>query len=184
MAKESKPKSGGAAATTAGTTFQEDVACYFSVLILSEANAEPPLALPATTRLLDLVAESAQPVDDLVLQTSEGGVLFVQAKNSLSLSDREDSELASVFGQFVRQFVSGVNFPGRERRPLDARDRLALAVSQRAPATISHDLLATTFDRASDRSLAGLIKNPFNLKRASRRSTAGCSPRRRKHAQA
>lgn len=141
MANDSKPKSGGGAGTTAGTTFQEDAACYFCALILSEANAEPPLALPAATRLLDLVAESAQPVDDLVLQTSDGGVLFVQAKNSLSLSDREDSDLASVFDQFVRQFVSGIRFPGRESRPLDGRDRLALVVGPRTPDTISHDLL-------------------------------------------
>jgi hypothetical protein len=141
MAQESKPKSGGGAATTAGTTFQEDVACYFATLILAEANAEPALALPATTRLLDIVAESAQPVDDLIIRTSEGGVVLVQTKTSLSLSDKEDSDLASAFDQFVRQSIAGVEIADQTCRPLDARDRLTLAVGQRAPGTISNDLL-------------------------------------------
>jgi hypothetical protein len=141
MTQESKRRSGGGSATTAGTEFQENVTCFFATLILAEANAEPPLALAGATRLLDIVAESAQPVDDLTIRTSEAGVVLVQTKTSLSLSDKEDSELASVIDQFVRQATEGVTIAGQTARPLDARDRLTLAVGQRAPGTISNDLL-------------------------------------------
>lgn len=50
--KATKPA--GGAATTAGAVFQENVAAYFAVLILAEAGAQPPTALPAGVHLTSL----------------------------------------------------------------------------------------------------------------------------------
>ena len=127
----------GGAAVASGVTFQENVAAWFAVLILAEKDATPPAGLPADTTLDDVVAETTQPVDDLKIRTSANGQIFVQAKTSLALSDRAGSELAAVIDQFVRQYRSGFRPPNTDSRPLDPQlDRLVLAVSQRAPATI------------------------------------------------
>lgn len=141
MSEAGKAKSGGGAATSGGTTFQEDVACYFATLILAESGAEPPSALPQQVTLSSIVAETPQPIDDLLVGTSTEGVLYVQAKTSLSLSEDSDSEFAKVIDQFVRQYVAGVRLPGnRPRRPDKTRDRFILAVGYSAPATITSSL--------------------------------------------
>src|SRR5687768_11446584 len=107
MSKVGRSGAGGGAATSAGTTFQEDIACYFATLILAESLAEPPTGLPQGVHLAAIVAESPQPIDDLLVATSVGGVLYVQAKTSLSLSKALDSEFAKVIDQFVRQRLLG-----------------------------------------------------------------------------
>jgi hypothetical protein len=164
MAEPAKPASGGGAATASGTTFQEDVAAYFSTLILAELSAEPPLGLPQGVFLTDVVAESSQPIDDLAIGTSAGGVLFLQSKTSLSLSELADSEFGKVLDQFVRQFTSGTRAPGKQQRPCDpARDRFALVVSHDAPATISEDLQAVLSKLRSGPSLARLSELPTVL---------------------
>lgn len=131
----------GGAATTAGVRFQDNVAAWFAVHILAEADASPVAELPASITLEFLLAETIQPTDDLNIGSSAGGRIFVQAKTSLSLSSTEDSELRKVLDQFVRQFVQGCRKPNGQPRPLDIScDRLLLAVSQGAPATIRDGL--------------------------------------------
>jgi hypothetical protein len=139
-------KSGGGSATTSGTTFQENVAAHFAVLILAEQAAAAPLSLSAQTTLDDVLAESVQPVDDLKVGTSDEGQIFVQAKTTLSLSVTDDT-LTSVAKQFVRQFRVGFQDPRTTKRNLTPeRDRLVLAVSAEAPGTIRNDL-ANALDR-------------------------------------
>jgi hypothetical protein len=134
-------KSAGGAATSAGTTFQEDVACYLSTLILAGPAAEPPAGLSQGVTLSAIAAETPQPIDDLLIGTSVGGVLYIQAKTDLSLSDAADSELAKVIDQFVRQRLLGARPIGGKTRPLEpAQDRFILAVGFSAPATITKSL--------------------------------------------
>jgi len=135
------PTSGGGAATLGGTTFQEDVACYLSTLILAEASAEPLAGLPQDVYLTAIVSEAPQPIDDLLIGTSEGGALYVQAKTALDRSQAADSAFAKVIDQFVRQRLLGARPIGTEPRPLDhARDRFILAVGHDTPATITSSL--------------------------------------------
>jgi hypothetical protein len=130
----------GGAATTSGTTFQEDVAAWLACLILAEERAPSILGVPSSVALQDMVAESTQPVDDLKVTTSVGGQLFLQCKTSPSLSEN-DIQFSSALDQFARQYHEGYKPPGAPRRPLDlGRDRLVLAVSHRAPATIRDGL--------------------------------------------
>ncbi len=131
----------GGAATTAGVRFQDNVAAWFAVLILAEAEASPVAELPANITLEFLLAETIQPTDDLNIGNSVGGRIFVQAKTSLPLSASAGAALRKVIDQFVRQFVQGCPGPDGQSRPLDiSRDRLLLAVSQGAPATIRDGL--------------------------------------------
>lgn len=132
--------SSGGAATTAGTTFQEETAAWFSALILVERDATPPCRLPADVTLEDILAETTQTVDDLKIGTSAGGQIFVQVKTSISCSPKEDSEFAKVITQFVLQVRRGYVRPGTAPRPLDPLiDRLVLVVSPRAPSSIRED---------------------------------------------
>jgi hypothetical protein len=125
----------------AGTTFQEDVACYLSALILAECHAEPPTNLAQGTILSAIAAETAQPIDDLLVETSDGGLLYVQAKTALSLSEDSDSEFAKVIDQFVRQRLVGARPIGGQLRPFDVvRDRFVLAVGHAAPTTVTVSL--------------------------------------------
>ena len=141
MSEVERSKSGGGAATSGGTTFQEDVACYLSTLILAETKAEPPTGLPQSVNLCEIVAETPQAIDDLMVGTSAGGILYIQAKTSLSLSGNEASEFAKVITQFVRQRWLGARPIGGEIRPLDtSRDRFILVVGHAAPTTITDSL--------------------------------------------
>jgi hypothetical protein len=129
---------GGGSATSSGTTFQDDVICYFSALILAENLAEPPAELPQSVHLVSIHAESFNPIDDIRLITSDEGVLYIQAKTSLSLSQSHTSDFAKVIDQFVRQTVRGVVLPNRTDRKVEhERDRFILAVGYSSPATIS-----------------------------------------------
>lgn len=139
--KRTNGRSGGGAATSTGISFQENIACYFSTLILAETNAEPPAGLPQWVHLVDIQAESLQPIDDLRVRTSAEGVLYIQSKTSLSLSNSLDSEFAKVIDQFVRQRINGVRTYDGKTRPVDPnRDRFILAVGYGAPGTLTETL--------------------------------------------
>ncbi len=129
----SGPVSSGGAAAAGGFNFQHRVTAWVAAHILAERVASPPWGLSADTTLEWLRCETEQPVDDLLVGTSGNGLIFVQIKRSLSLSKRENSDLASSLGQFVRQFIACRNKTGGPNptdRPLDpATDRLILVTS-------------------------------------------------------
>lgn len=123
-------KSGGGAATASGMEFQHRVAAWAAAHILAEKESTPLWGLPKGTILTWLRCETEQPVDDLLLGTSGNGLIFVQVKRNLHLSNNVTSDLASAFDQFVRQFIACRNKRDGNRpwdRPLDPMsDRLVL----------------------------------------------------------
>ena len=124
--------------TASGVVFQGEVGARVAGLILSER----PLSriIPNCPGVpLRVLFETPAPVDDLLVQT-EVGEVYVQAKRTLSLSTRGESELASVASQFVRQHRMGVEADGARRDFDPSRDRLLLAVGERAGATVAQDL--------------------------------------------
>ncbi|MBX3466111.1 MAG: ATP-binding protein [Planctomycetes bacterium] len=135
---------GAGAATTGGVNFQNRVAAWFAVQMIAEEEASLPWALPGDCGIASLHAETKQPVDDILAVTTLGGVIFTQSKRTISLSDKADSDLASVFDQFVRQFMawtSATAGPSPWERKIDVtRDRLVLAVGSAAPKTITQTL--------------------------------------------
>jgi len=133
--RQERMRSGGAAAA-GGMDFQHSVAAWVAVHILAERDVEPPWELPSEMTLEWLRCETEHPVDDLLVGTSAGGLVFAQIKRTLRLSKREDSDLASALDQFVRQYILQREKVSRTQpwdRPLDpARDRLVLITSSRS----------------------------------------------------
>ena len=146
---------GGGPAAQAGMGFQNRAAAWVAAHILAEQAASPPWDLSAATTLDFVRCETEQPVDDLLVGTSEGGFVFVQAKHSLRLEVGADSALASAVDQFVRQFVvSQSATPGRPwERPLSPdRDRLVLLIGPHSSAPIRENLPSAL--RAKSQALA------------------------------
>ena len=140
----------GGAATSAGITFQQQVGALFGAGLLSEERVDKRLNLGSAVPVW-LRFETEAPVDDILVSTSNDGYIAIQAKTKVSLS----RDLTSPFGKTVSQFVQhwiACRDGDRSRgwnRPLDpARDRLVLAVSAHAPATIQVNLPAALQRRA------------------------------------
>lgn len=138
-----KPSSGGAA-TQAGTIFQNRVAAWYSVRVLAEKNASPLWGLSPNSTLEFIRCETEQPVDDIMVGTSEGGHAFIQVKHSVSGEVSSESALASALDQFARQYLAYKGSGNGSRpweRPLDsARDRLVLAVGPSTSNAVKQDL--------------------------------------------
>ena len=130
----------GGQATAAGMAFQNRVAAWMAVRILAESAASPLWGLRANTTLEFIRCETEQPVDDIMLGTSLGGFVFIQAKHSLVLSRQRDSELAGALNQFVRQYLAHREASGGRNsweRPLNPSiDRLVLAVGPGSSAPV------------------------------------------------
>jgi hypothetical protein len=135
----STPQTGGGSATQSGTNYQNRVAAWIATQILAEQDASPPWDLPAVTTLDFVRCETLEPVDDVLAGASNSGHAFLQAKHNIDLGKTDDSELASVLDQFVRQFHkhSAVGNNASWERPLDVtRDRMVLVTSQSSSARI------------------------------------------------
>lgn len=145
----STPATGGGAATQAGTNYQNRAAAWAAVLILAEQDTSLPWGFPAAATLEFLRCETTEPVDDILTGASTGGHAFLQAKHSIDLGKTDDSEFASVIGQFVRQYHERTAAGQKSRwdRPLDPQlDRLVLVTSPSASAKV-RSTLPTVLER-------------------------------------
>jgi hypothetical protein len=125
---------GGGAATSSGIDFQHRVGAAAIVAMTASAQALRWLWLDARDEVVTEVRfETGDAIDDLVIIT-DGPRILVQAKRSLSFSASDESEFASVIGQFVDQFAAAP----------DAHDIYLLAVSPSASNTIKVDLRKLT----------------------------------------
>ena len=127
----------------AGADFQNRIGAWLATLILADTGARTPWDLPSDVILTSLRSETDRPADDLMVTTSANGQVFIQAKLSLSLGDK-DKELTSTMDQFVRQFLiwrdDAILNPNYRHSELAIRHRLVLGVSEGAPNTIKNDL--------------------------------------------
>lgn len=127
--KAEKPSSGGKAEAT-GANYETRVGAWYCVRQLLGIGAQPLFDLPADMRLTSIRCQTAAPVDDVNAATSDDGIIFVQAKRSVALSEGPASSLAKAVDQFVRQYLRCKTGSGTQKwdRPLDpAKDRLVLA---------------------------------------------------------
>src|SRR3954465_6360723 len=76
---------GGGRATHAGTYYQNRVSAWWAVLILAEADADPPFELSDDLTFASLHAETTKAVDDLTVNTSMKGEVLCQAKHTVTL---------------------------------------------------------------------------------------------------
>lgn len=111
--------------------FQNEVAAAMAVHILAAAPIRM-LGLTHTSIPTSIHLETSSPIDDVVLNTSDGGFCFVNVKRNVQLSSLPDSPLGAVTEQFVRQRLAMQPNAGTRpwERELDAeRDRFILATA-------------------------------------------------------
>ena len=135
---------GNGSATAGGIRFHELVGTLFAAWLLSGRVIDRRLGLGNAT-VASLAAEADSPVDDLLVATSDGGYVAVQAKAGLSLSGRRASRFHETIAQFVNHWLAGARGDGELGwdRPLDpVIDRLVVAVDPKSAATVRQDLPA------------------------------------------
>ena len=140
------------AAANAGFEFQRQIGALIAAGMFADCNLDHRLDA-ADAKAVWLGFETDAPVDDLMIRTSEDGVIAIQAKTRVSLSQRSGSPFAEVVGQFVRHWLVCRDGDGGRKwdRPLNpGTDRLVLAVGPRAPSTIRFDFRDALFARASE----------------------------------
>jgi len=135
----------GGIAASAGIRFQDQVAAFHMVRLLAGKYAHPPAGL-SNCKIVKIWPHAPVPVDDVVLATSDGGTVYVQAKSTLRWSLRSNSELAKCLRAFVRTYLMSLSCANGEvppssplQRPLDpTRDRLVIAIAADSPAHAEH----------------------------------------------
>jgi hypothetical protein len=136
--------SSGGAAAAAGIGFQAQLGALFGLQLLAQVPVDYVLELGAAVPVW-IRFETEAPVDDILVATSNGGFIAVQAKTSVNLSPGADGGLAKTVQQFVRHWLVCRDGQGEQLwdRCLDpSKDRLVLAVGPTAPASIRVDLPA------------------------------------------
>lgn len=136
--------SSGGAAAAGGIGFQAQLGTLFGLQLLGQVPVDYSLGLGSAFPIW-IRFECEAPVDDILVATSEGGFIAVQAKTTVNLSSGPDGGLAKTIQQFVRHWLVCRDGKGEEvwDRPLDPnRDRLVLAVGPAAPASVRVDLPA------------------------------------------
>lgn len=123
----------GGAATNAGIDFQQRVAALVVAQIAAGLYDFTSIQLGSSLDIKELRFEAKDYIDDLVI-VSHSGRALIQAKRSLSLSSKIDSEYSSVIGQFVGQhLLSGV-----------ATDSYVIATSSKSSRRIKTELKKIT----------------------------------------
>jgi len=136
--------SSGGAAAAGGIGFQAQLGALFGLQLLAQVPVDHVLELGAAVPVW-IRFETEAPVDDILVATSEGGFIAVQAKTTVNLSSGAHGGLAKTVQQFVRYWLAcrdgqGEQFWDRGLDPI--KDRLVLAVGPTAPASIRVDLPA------------------------------------------
>src|SRR5688572_20896301 len=127
--KKNKTPAGGSAGA-GGYSFQALVGARIAARLLAEADVGSLFALPAGERAEFLRFETEQPVDDILVQTTNSGRVVLQVTTNLSVSTQPNSKFYSVFQQFTRQWIASQQFASDP--PLRI-SRLILAVPDDAP---------------------------------------------------
>lgn len=119
--------------------------------------------------------ETEAPVDDVLIETDQNGLVFIQAKSSIDLAVTPTSPLGKTAEQFVRQWLAGGRGKGGRiwDRPLSVKtDRLVLITGPNSSKTITRDLvLALEAQRAAAKSpfAGGVATSAKKIPRASLR---------------
>lgn len=123
----------GGAATNSGIDFQQRIAALVMAHVIADVKDFTTLQLGDALNVREVRFETNDCIDDLVI-VSDQGRTYIQAKRSLSLSDKNDSEYSSVLKQFVGQYlVSGAD-----------SDTYVIATSSRASQRITKELRKLT----------------------------------------
>jgi hypothetical protein len=130
--------SGGAGGAIGGGLEARILAYLATYLIARDPLPSGWSLIPA--QLEELGSQTGQEIDDVGGITDRHGFVLLQSKRRLQLSDKDDSPLADVFDQVVRQFLVGIP-AGEARRPIEAgRDLLIICTDGAGSARVTRDL--------------------------------------------
>ncbi|WP_148051330.1 hypothetical protein [Pseudomonas chlororaphis] len=119
----------GGSATNSGIDYQQRVAALAMAHSLTGLGFLEDFGLNEEAEIEEIHFESENSIDDIVLVTNTGQI-FIQAKRSISLSHRFNSEFSSVLGQFCGQYI-------KDRK---SNQKYVLAVSPASSSKIIRDL--------------------------------------------
>ena len=138
--QESCRGGGGGSATTRGIEFQKSVGTLIAAWFMSGRAIDQRLGLGPDAKVVSFAMEQQDlPVDDILIATSNGGYVAVQAKIGLSLSKTQGSRFHDTIAQFVKHWRACARGGGKRGwdRPLDpATDRLVVAVDPTSKSTV------------------------------------------------
>jgi hypothetical protein len=133
--------------TNAGINYQQRIAAQFLALMLTDSYLDS--WLPGSNGNIESIRfESNDEIDDLVLENNLGDIYYIQAKRSLSLSDRPDSQFYKVAFQFVGEYLTGIN-----------KGKYYLAVSSDSSGTINNRLRRLLNNVRRNRKIENLCLN-------------------------
>lgn len=133
---------GGGNATAGGVTFQGAVGALFAATAIADRPLDGRFGIGAV-RVKELRFETEAPLDDILIATDADGYVFTQAKTSLTLAKKLDSELGKTAEQIVRQWIACSGGDGTLiwNRPLVVgRDLFLIAVGPGTAGTVVRDL--------------------------------------------
>ncbi|MDX0911871.1 hypothetical protein GOE02_21345 [Sinorhizobium medicae] len=135
---------GAGAATSAGIIFEQQLGALIGSWLLSRRPLHSAFGLGEAVPLW-MRFETEAPVDDILVATSAGGFVAIQAKTSVSASRDLASPFGKTIAQFVRHWLACRDGDGslQWNRPLDPQiDCLVLAVGPDTPASVQGALAA------------------------------------------
>ncbi|MBQ1500389.1 MAG: ATP-binding protein [Sphingomonas sp.] len=154
-------KGGGGNATASGILYQGGVGALFAAHLLTEMQLGNVFGL-TNARIKAIRFETSAPVDDILIETDQGGFVAIQAKATVSMSSTISSVLGSVADQFVRHWIATKRSAGSEpwARPLDpSRDRLVLVYGPGSGGTVAR--LAQALHGLRPDGPAGKLRDAF-----------------------
>jgi hypothetical protein len=154
---------GGGNATAAGVAFQASIGAVFAAQLVAERIIDARMGL-GNARIASLRFETEAPVDDLLIETDQGGYVFIQAKTKLTLSNQAGSEIGKVADQFVRLWLSCARGTGSRGwdRPLRRNVDLALLVVGRDSSAAILKNLSRALTAIQAAGAAPLAEGPLN----------------------
>ncbi|MFI5937857.1 hypothetical protein [Actinoplanes sp. NPDC051494] len=132
--------SAGGAGGAFGVELQNQVFAWVAAALAAERTMLMPDAVAGV--VVQVGAQTGQPVDDVAARTDVGNFVLFQAKGRLSLGKSLTGPLAEALEQAVGQYLRGrLPAAGAAARPLDPeRDMVVLCTDAAAPATVRVDL--------------------------------------------
>jgi hypothetical protein len=164
----------GGSAEASGARFENLVTTWYAARALSDPSVFSLLGLPVDSTIVSIRCQTEAPVDDILIETSAPGFVFVQCKRRVQLGNSSTSALASAIDQFVLQWiVCGQQSESyRWARPLDpAHDRLVLAAgigSSSSITTVLPRILRKLRDSGDQRTLEDIVDSSEERRVASR----------------
>jgi hypothetical protein len=94
-------RSGAGASVSSGASYQARIGAF----VIAATICEQPILFCRSQRLKSISFETTEEVDDINIETVNGDIIYIQAKANIAFSLSDDGDLASAFGQFLRQFM-------------------------------------------------------------------------------